>query len=594
MGPSSTQSPPETPARPPSALPASLYMGAPVALATLPNGAVTNADAQARLAKTSYLEPTIDRVAPGVTVFGGDGFLNLTLIEGDDGLVVYDTGETLEDGERFLAQIRAVSDMPIVALLYSHSHYTAGSTALVGRGEGVRIVGHPRVNENLATGTGGCSFAETAPIQSARTLQQFNFHVDPHGPNAAAGARVNFGRSGSLPVNTPVRDGERLRIAGIDMHFFTEHGSDTDDCLTVWLPERGVVLNNFLWPFMPNVYTLRASKFRDPRDWRDGLKRIRDLSPEVLVGTHARALVGRDVVRAALEPVIDMLDLVHDQTLRGILRGLGPEELRTFVRLPPALAAAPHLAEIYGELSHYGPYLFNHALGWFDGDAASINPLPPLEQARRLVEAMGGREAVIARATTALQAREYAWALQLANYLFRLAPSDATVRCLKADAMEQMGRVTPAHTVRSWYLTQVRALRGEIALPRLVFGNVHQLSSTAPARTLDQYRVRVDPERAGELDIVLAIGIADRGVRHAWHLRRGVVVFVADVEGCERAPDADIETGFENWLRFFICKRPLEAFLASASVRADHAGTVRRFFALFDDYAAENNPMIPG
>jgi hypothetical protein len=34
-----------------------IYMGAPVALTTLPNGALTNVDAQNRLKKTSYIAP---------------------------------------------------------------------------------------------------------------------------------------------------------------------------------------------------------------------------------------------------------------------------------------------------------------------------------------------------------------------------------------------------------------------------------------------------------------------------------------------------------------------------------------------------------
>jgi hypothetical protein len=125
----------------------------------------------------------------------------------------------------------------------------------------------------------------------------------------------------------------------------------------------------------------------------------------VVVGTHARALSGRTRVRATLDAVIDALDLIFDQTMRGILRGLGPDELRDFVRLPEPLASHPFLAEVYGGASHFAPYLYQHALGWFDGDAASINPLPPLEQARRLVDAMGGRAAVPGRAREALAAR---------------------------------------------------------------------------------------------------------------------------------------------------------------------------------------------
>ena len=41
-----------------------------------------------------------------------------------------------------------------------------------------------------------------------------------------------------------------MTVAGVEMHFFTRFGSDTDDCLTLFLPQRGVVLNNFFWPFI--------------------------------------------------------------------------------------------------------------------------------------------------------------------------------------------------------------------------------------------------------------------------------------------------------------------------------------------------------
>lgn len=570
-----------------------IYMGAPVELTELPNGALTNAQSQRRLARSMYLEPTVDRVAPGVTVFGGDAFLNLTLIEGEDGLIVYDTGEVTGDGERFLKQIRTVSDKPIVAILYSHSHYVHGSRQLVGDGDGVQIIGHPNVNANLAGGATGTTFPETAPLQTARVMQQFNHFVSHVGPNAAAGATIHFGKSGMLPVNVPVQDGQRLTIAGVEMQFFTRHGSDTDDCLTVYLPGRGVVLNNILWPFIPNVYTLRGAKFRDPREWRDALQVILDLKPEVLVNTHARAICGRDAVCSALEHVIDALNLILDQTLRGILRGLGPDDLRQFVRLPQALASHPNLAEIYGEVAHFGPYLYQHALGWFDGDAASINPLSPDEQAQRLVDAMGGREAVLGQAEQALGLNEFAWAAQLVQYLYRLDPVAPRVRLLKAQALEAMGRVTPAHTVRSWYLSQARALRGEVDIPRLRFAAPHILALSPPAASMEQYRVRIDPAKASTQVKGLNLRFTDREAHHGWRVRRGVATFIANPSNDQSVPAAELEVSFENWLMFFSCRHSLDRFLADARVIHGTLTQAHEFFALFDFYSAEGNHLVP-
>ncbi|MEN9314118.1 MAG: hypothetical protein RIS35_511, partial [Pseudomonadota bacterium] len=315
-------------------------------------------------------------------------------------------------------------------------------------------------------------------------------------------------------------------------------------------------------------------------------------APRALVNTHARAVIGRDACREALDGVIDALNCIHDQTLRGILHGLGPDDLRAFVKLPPHLADHPHNAEVYGEVSHFGPYLFNHALGWFDGDAASINPLAPDEQARRLVDAMGGTAAVRERARAALAAGEAAWAAQLLTYLRRVTPDDATTRMLKADALEAMGRVTPAATTRSWYVTQARALRGEIRVPRLQFPAMGILAMAPPAATIDQYRVRVDPQRCADADRILVISIVDRAARHALHLRRGVVEFVANPADCARAPDLEVETRYDNWLRFFSCRRSLEDFLGQALVARGTPEAARAFFDAFDFFAPEDNTIV--
>jgi alkyl sulfatase BDS1-like metallo-beta-lactamase superfamily hydrolase len=570
----------------------SIYMGAPIPLTRLANGAITNALAHEHLRKTSYLEPQADRVAPGVTVFGGDSFLNLTLIEGADGLIVYDTGENSEDGARFLEKIRTISQKPIVAVIYSHSHYVQGTAALIGNAKDVKIIGHPRVNANVAAGGVGSTFAETAPLQLSRALQQFNVFAPKDGPDAAAGANINLGSSAFLPVNTPVEDGQQLTIAGIEFQFFTRFGSDSDDALTVYLPQIGVVLNNFLWPFVPNIYTLRAAKYRDPREWRDGLKVIRALEPSVLVNTHARAIRGREAIAEVLDAVIDGLNAILDQTLRGILRGLGPDELRTFVELPDHLKKVPHLAEIYGEVSHFGPYLFNHALGWFDGDAGTINPLSPNEQAERLVGSMGGVEAVLSRARTAFAAKEYAWAAQLVGYLYRLDPSDPTVRLLKADILQQMGRITPAHTIRSWYISQARALRGEVVIPRLYFPDASILALANPTDSLNEYRIRVDPKRSGDLDLVVTIAITDRAARHAWHLRRGVVEFITDPVTYSRGTDLEIATDFDNWLQFFSFKRSLADFLERATIITGTMSDALRFFEAFDYLSPQDNTVL--
>ena len=47
---------------------------------------------------------------------------NSTIIEGDDGLIVYDTSVNMEAGEFIAKEIRKISDKPIKAIFYSHHH----------------------------------------------------------------------------------------------------------------------------------------------------------------------------------------------------------------------------------------------------------------------------------------------------------------------------------------------------------------------------------------------------------------------------------------------------------------------------------------
>ena len=109
-----------------------------------------------------------------------------------------------------------------------------------------------------------------------------------------------------LPANKTVQDGEELEVLGVKLQFFTKYTSD-DFNLTVWIPEKGVVLNNFFWPGTPNIYTLRGGVYRDPLIWRDGLKVIRDLQPEVLLSTHTRAIVGKVELARRLTGYMDQL-----------------------------------------------------------------------------------------------------------------------------------------------------------------------------------------------------------------------------------------------------------------------------------------------
>jgi alkyl sulfatase BDS1-like metallo-beta-lactamase superfamily hydrolase len=283
-----------------SAQAVSRYMGGEVTLTTAPNGALVNAEVLEVSPKIVYLEPTIDKVADGVWCIGGYSVGNTIVIEGDDGLIVYDVGDNKEEGEHLREVIAKISDKLVKVIIYSHSHYALGGGALVDNPDDVLVIGHPKLNEtvenNLKGGGSPSAIPEVGPIMTSRALIQFNNFLPAEGADAALAGKIEGGKPiAFLPVTKTVQNEEVLDVLGLKMQFFTEYISD-DYNLTVYVPENGVVMNNFFWPGTPNIYTLRGGEYRDPLIWRDGLKVIRDLQPEILLSTHTRAIVGKDEV----------------------------------------------------------------------------------------------------------------------------------------------------------------------------------------------------------------------------------------------------------------------------------------------------------
>lgn len=409
--------------------PSSRNMGAPAELVEAPNGAIVNKEVLDRLPTIAWTKGSeIENTVEDVYVLGGYIISACIVVEAVDGLIVFDTGDTKKDGENLLGAIRSVSPKPVKAIVYGHSHYAFGAGVIAEGNEDVVVYGHPNLNDvvtaNLASGGAPAYFPEISPLLTARALQRFNFFVPEKGPDAWFNpTNLSVGEVAFLPVNRPVVDGEVIDVLRIKMQFFVEHGTDDKVHTTVWLPERGIAIDNALWATPPNMYSLRGDVFRDAREWAALVKRLCDLEPEALIGYAHRPIVGKEKIRDSLNAYLDGIAFTLDHTLRHILGGYGPEELRHLIRMPEYLDREPHNFQSYGELSFQSPAIFYHAVGWYDGDAATIFRPSPREEAERIVALIGGRDKVLEAAKNAYDAKEYAWSAQLVNYLFQARPS---------------------------------------------------------------------------------------------------------------------------------------------------------------------------
>ncbi|WP_233888298.1 alkyl sulfatase dimerization domain-containing protein [Paraburkholderia flagellata] len=563
-----------------------------------PRGARVAASTLKAIAATFAVAPRLIEVAPKVWNLVGIGISSRMMVEAPEGLVIFDTGDDLDDGERALAEFRKVSDRPIKAIVYSHNHYAHGTQAFTREAPDAMIIGHHQVNRHLAeisTGfASGGEFPEAVPALTARYERQFALHLPQQGPDTGLAAIIPPGRAkGTAPATHLVHDGDELMVAGLRMQFFTEHFSDSEDTLTAWVPEMKLVYNNFLWPSLFNFYTLRGDVFRNPASWRNGLKLIRDLEPEVLVNTHALPYIGKHEVRQALELYMDAISFMIDQTLRGINKGLSPDDLKEFVKLPPHLRDFANNSESYSEFFYFPLHLYNHIFGWFDGDAASIHRLAADDEARRIVAGFGGAEQVLIQYHNAMAQGDLVWASRLAGWLLATDRESNVFREAQAEALRQIAYRAPGTIPRHFNLTQALELERKITPVRSVLPDMPAIRAVEPARYVDFLRVRLDPARSAEVQQRLVIEITDKGVSHALQVRRGVCEFQRD-PGATAQGDLSLRLDHEAWAEYYVGQTSIEALLESGRATCNRSDDLVRFFALFDDAQQSINPDFAG
>jgi uncharacterized sulfatase len=108
-------------------------------------------------------------------------------------------------------------------------------------------------------------------------------------------------KTGPLPP-TRTFSGDRLSltIGGVRMDLLHTPG-ETNDGLSVWLPEKRVLLTGdlFLKAF-PNLYAIRGAAPRPVMQWVASLTKLVALGPEHVVPGHTRPVSGAANAREAL------------------------------------------------------------------------------------------------------------------------------------------------------------------------------------------------------------------------------------------------------------------------------------------------------
>ena len=132
-------------------------------------------DQQSSLAEhTKEFKKEVIKVTEGVWVAVGYGLANSIMLEGDEGLVIVDTMETLEEAEAVKQAFRKISDKPIKAIIYTHNHadHVFGSSAF-SEGNEVDVYAHDTTSFYIDRVVN-----VIRPIVSVRGARMFGSHLE--------------------------------------------------------------------------------------------------------------------------------------------------------------------------------------------------------------------------------------------------------------------------------------------------------------------------------------------------------------------------------------------------------------------------------
>ena len=327
-------------------------------------------------------------VVDGVYVAVGYSMANVTLIVGQSGTIIVDTTSNLDDAQAVKAEFAKISNAPVRAIIYTHAHpdHTGGASVFAGA-DRPEIYSHQLFVDRVpdlgrAGRDGGDQFGSTLPEAlyiNGGTGTEFG---RPLGPAAM--------KTGPLPP-TKTFSGDRLAltIAGVRLELLHTPG-ETNDGISVWLPDTRVLLTGdlFLKAF-PNLYAIRGAAPRPVMTWVGSLTKLIALGAEHVVPGHTRPVLGATNARDALTAYRDGIRSVYDQTIEGMKRGERPDELVAHVTLPPHLAGSPYLQEYDGTVEWSVRAIYSDHLGWFDGNATRLFPMPEIERAKKVALAGG-------------------------------------------------------------------------------------------------------------------------------------------------------------------------------------------------------------
>ncbi|MEU5979793.1 alkyl sulfatase dimerization domain-containing protein [Streptomyces sp. NPDC047315] len=471
-------------------------------------------------------------VTPGFYQIRGLDVSNMTIVEGESGVVVIDPLVSKECAAAGLELYRRHrGERPVRAVVYTHSHGdhfggTLGVTTAAAVAAGEVAVIAPEgfmehaVSENVFAG----------PAMRRRAVYMYGKSL-PAGPRGTVGFGIaqalSTGTIGLVPPTVTVtHTGQELTLDGIRFVFQLAPDSEAPSEMNFYFPDHKVLLvAEMVNHTLHNTLTPRGALVRDARAWAGYITECIQLfhDADILIGSHNWPTWDHSKVLEILTQQRDAYAYLHDQTVRLMNRGLtGTEIAEELTSFPGQVGSAWHTRGYYGSLSLNVKAVYQRYMGWFDGNPAHLWQHPPVEQARRYVAFMGGADAVVTKAAESYEQGDLRWVAEVLNHVLFAEPEHAGARELQACTYEALGYAQENGVWRNFYLTGAQELRADADGPagsEPHHQSLDMLAGLTTEQIFQSLAVRLDGPRAAAHRLLMRWEFPDKD--EAWTLLVG-------------------------------------------------------------------------
>jgi len=538
-------------------------------------------------------------VLPGkIYQIRGTDLASLSFIRGKTGWLVYDVLTTKEAAAQslkfFQENVPKGGDLPIVAMLYSHSHadHFGGARAIQDAYPEVKVYGSKNitketVDENVLAGN---AMSRRAAYQYGATLGRNEYGiVDAALAKGLSSGEITYVKpSYELNLQDEV---ETLTIDGLEMIFLDASGTEAPSEMVTYIPSmKALWTGEVTYQGMHNIYTLRGAKVRDALKWSKKINKMIDMwgdDVEVLFASHSAPIWSTQEIVDYLKMQRDAYGFTHNQTLRLANSGYVLQDMgdKIYEVMPESIQKAWHTNGYHGTYSHNARAVYNMYLGYFDMNPANLNPLPIKTESAKFVEYMGGAEAILKKAEKDFAVGDYRFVATALNKVVQADPDNLKARAMLADAFEQMGYQAEGAGWRNIYLTGAQELRlGKVTPGAPKTASADILSEMDPGMLLDYIAIQVDALKAEKTPFTMNV-VVD-GDAYFVEMSNGNLSNI-DVEKPRSGADATITLSDDGFTKILLGQARLADLIESkeAMLKGDDTVLSKLVSALvkFDD-----------